>query len=106
MLRRPQINWHRGKKKSSMASRSKSSAWIAEAKQRSQGLVNGWVTKIYYLELLLHASGGTLSCWSPLHLQSLVPTVFPRRVNVRQTAGRKNNYHNMVKNMYRPYLVG
>jgi hypothetical protein len=31
------------------------------------------VTKIYYLELL-HASEGTLSCWSRLHLQSLAPT--------------------------------
>jgi hypothetical protein len=29
--------------------------------------------KIYYLELL-HASEGTLSGWSRLHLQSLAPT--------------------------------
>jgi hypothetical protein len=27
----------------------------------------GWVTKIYYLELL-SASGGTISCWFRLHL--------------------------------------
>jgi hypothetical protein len=31
--------------------------------------VIGWVTKIYYLELL-RASEGTLSRWSRLHLQS------------------------------------
>jgi hypothetical protein len=40
---------------------------IVEAKQRSQWSVIGWVTKIYYLELL-RASEGTLSRWSPLHL--------------------------------------
>jgi hypothetical protein len=34
---------------------------IAEAKQRSRWSVTGWVTKIYYLELL-HASKGTLNC--------------------------------------------
>jgi hypothetical protein len=33
---------------------------IAEAKHRSQWPVLGWVTKIYYLELL-RASEGTLS---------------------------------------------
>jgi hypothetical protein len=33
----------------------------------------GWVTKIYYLELL-RALEGTLNRWSRLHLQSLVPT--------------------------------
>jgi hypothetical protein len=33
----------------------------------------GWVTKIYYLELL-RASEGTLSRWSRLHLQSLKST--------------------------------
>jgi hypothetical protein len=32
-----------------------------------------WMTKIYYLELL-RALEGTLSRWSRLHLQSLVPT--------------------------------
>jgi hypothetical protein len=38
---------------------------IAEAKQRSQWPVIGWVTKIYYLELL-RVSEGTLSRpWSP-----------------------------------------
>jgi hypothetical protein len=43
---------------------------IAEVKQR--WLVIGWVTKNYYLELL-RALEGTLSRWSLLHLQSLVP---------------------------------
>jgi hypothetical protein len=67
-------------------------AWhaIAEAKHRYQWLVLGWVTKIYYLELLC-ASEGTLSRWSRLHLQSLAPTPVSRRVDVRQAAGRKNN---------------
>jgi hypothetical protein len=46
---------------------------IAEAKQHSQRSVIGWVTKIYYLELL-RASKGTLRRWSQLHLQSLAPT--------------------------------
>jgi hypothetical protein len=46
------------------------------------------VTKFYYLELL-HASEGTLSRWSRLHLQSLAPTPVSRRVDVRQAAGRK-----------------
>jgi hypothetical protein len=59
-------------------------ATIAEAKQRSQRSIIGWVTmtKIYYLELELdgkaqlfqstvhRALEGTLSCWSWLHLQS------------------------------------
>jgi hypothetical protein len=62
---------------------------IAEAKHRSQWPVLGWVTKIYYLELL-RASEGTLSRWSRLHLQSLAPTPVSRRVDVRQAAGRKN----------------
>jgi hypothetical protein len=60
------------------------------AKHRSQWPVIGWVTKIYYLELL-RASEGTLSRWSRLHLQSLAPTQVSRRVDVRQAAGRKNN---------------
>jgi hypothetical protein len=34
--------------------------------------VIGYVIKIYYLEVL-HASEGTLSCWSRLYLQSLAP---------------------------------
>jgi hypothetical protein len=34
---------------------------VADAKQRSQWSVIGWVTKIYYLELL-RASEGILSC--------------------------------------------
>jgi hypothetical protein len=44
---------------------------IAEAKQR--GLVIGWVTKFYYLELR-RASEDTLSRWSRLHLHSYAPT--------------------------------
>jgi hypothetical protein len=44
---------------------------IAEVKQSWS--VIGWVTKIYYLELLC-ASEGTLSCWSRLHMQSFTPT--------------------------------
>jgi hypothetical protein len=63
---------------------------IAEAMHRSQWPVMGWVTKIYYLELLC-ASEGTLSRWSRLHLQSWAPTPVSRRVDVRQAAGRKNN---------------
>jgi hypothetical protein len=39
---------------------------LAEAKQRSQWSVMGWVTKTL--------SEGTLSRWSRLHLQSLAPT--------------------------------
>jgi hypothetical protein len=64
---------------------------IAQAKQRSQRLVIGWVTKIYFLDLL-RASERTLSCWSRLHLQSLAPTPVSRRVDVRQAAGRENNF--------------
>jgi hypothetical protein len=58
---------------------------IAKAKQRSQRLVIGWVTKIYYLELF-RASEGTLSRWCQLHLQSLAPTpwlTFHRRPVVK-----------------------
>jgi hypothetical protein len=61
-----------------------------EAKQRSQRSVIGWVTKIYYLELL-RTSEGTLSRWSRLQLQSLAPTPVSRSVDVRQAAGRKIN---------------
>jgi hypothetical protein len=43
----------------------------------------------YNLELL-RAAEGTLSRWSPLHLQSLAPTPVSSRVDVRQ-ARRKNN---------------
>jgi hypothetical protein len=63
---------------------------IAEANHRSQWPVLGWVTKIYYLELL-RASEGMLSRWSRLHLQSLAPIPVSRRVDVRLAAGRKNN---------------
>jgi hypothetical protein len=79
---------------------------IAEAKHRTQWPIFGWVTKIYYLELL-RASEGTLSRWSRLHLQSLASTPDSRRVDVRQAAGRKNNCRILMKNMlYRPHLVG
>jgi hypothetical protein len=62
-----------------------------EAKQHSQRPVIGWVTKIYYLELL-RTSERTLSRWSRLHLQSFVATAFSGRVNIRQApAGRKNH---------------
>jgi hypothetical protein len=44
---------------------------IAEVKQHWP--VIGWVTKIYYLELLCYLEG-TLSCWFWLHLQSSAPT--------------------------------
>jgi hypothetical protein len=44
---------------------------IAEVKQRWSFI--GWVTKIYYLELL-RALEGTLSCWSQLYLQALAST--------------------------------
>jgi hypothetical protein len=60
---------------------------IAEAKHRSQWPVIGWVTKIYYLELL-RASEGTLSRWSRLHLQSLAPTPVSRS-NPPATSGRR-----------------
>jgi hypothetical protein len=56
----------------------------------SQRSVIGWVTKIYYLELL-RASEGTLNRWFWLHLQLLAPTPVLRRIDVRQAAGRKNN---------------
>jgi hypothetical protein len=54
-----------------MAPQSELRRAIAEAKQRRS--VIGWVTKIYYLELLC-ASESTLSRWSRLHLKSLAPT--------------------------------
>jgi hypothetical protein len=62
---------------------------ITEAKQRSQWAIIGWVTKIYYIELL-RAPDGKLSRWSRLHLQSLAPIPVSRRFDVRQAAGRNN----------------
>jgi hypothetical protein len=44
---------------------------IAEVEQRWS--VDGWMTNIYYLELL-RASEGKLNRWSRLHLQLLAPT--------------------------------
>jgi hypothetical protein len=76
--------------------------------QRSVLSACDWMgDQIYYLELL-YASESTLSCWSRLHLQSLVPTPVSMRVAVRLAAGRKiiaESIHNMMKNMlYRPHL--
>jgi hypothetical protein len=62
---------------------------IAEAKQRSQRSVLGWVIQTYYLELL-RALEGTLSRWSRLHLQSSALTLVSRKLDVR-IAGHKNN---------------
>jgi hypothetical protein len=102
---------------------------VAAARQRSQWSVMGWVTKISYLELL-RASEGTLSCWSRLHLQVVVPTstrtgpawwVMARSpcvihkegpcpssgdINRLMMSNRQAGLHNMIKNMYRPHLVG
>jgi hypothetical protein len=63
---------------------------IAEAKHRSQWPVIGWVTKIYYFELL-RASEDTLSRCSRLHLQLLAPALVSKRVDIRQATGHKNN---------------
>jgi hypothetical protein len=54
--------------------RSSEQRLIAKDKQRSHRLVIGWVTKIYYLELL-RASEGTLSRWLRLHLQLLASAI-------------------------------
>jgi hypothetical protein len=58
--------------------------------QHSQRSVIGWLTKIYFLDLL-HASEGMLSRRSRLHLQSLAPALVSKRVDVRQVVGHKNN---------------
>jgi hypothetical protein len=71
-------------------------AFDAQAKPRSQWSVIGWVTKIYYLELL-RALEVTLSRWFRLYLQSLASTPVSRRGDVRQSAGRKNNYRIFIK---------
>jgi hypothetical protein len=46
---------------------------IADAKQRSQWSVIGWVTKIYYIELLRTSEGTLTRCicshWHPLQFQ-------------------------------------
>jgi hypothetical protein len=55
------------------------------------------VTKLYYLELL-RASEGWLSCWFQLYLQSLAPTPISKRVDFKQTAGRKNNCQIIINN--------
>jgi hypothetical protein len=80
---------------------------IAEAKQRSKWSVIGWVTKLYCLQLL-RASERTLSRWSRLHLQSLVPAP----VQGGLTSGRRpvvkiiaESLSQHDKNMlYRPHL--
>jgi hypothetical protein len=45
---------------------------VKETKQCSQRSVIGWLTEIYYFELL-RASEVKVSRWSRLHLQSLAP---------------------------------
>jgi hypothetical protein len=71
--------------------------------------VIGWETKIYYLDVL-RASEGSLSRWSRLHLQSLTPTRFSRKVEVRQAADRKIIAKSLSQHdenmLYRPHLVG
>jgi hypothetical protein len=59
----------------------------------SQRSVIGWVTKIYFLELLRASDVKfvTLSCWSRLHLQSSAHTLVSRRLDVRQAPDCKNN---------------
>jgi hypothetical protein len=64
---------------------------IAEAKQCFQRSVIGWVTRIYYLELL-RASEGTLSRWSRL-LQSIAPTPISRSVDVVKTIAESLSQH-------------
>jgi hypothetical protein len=84
-------------------------AWrtIAEAKRRSQRSVIGWVTKVYYLELL-RASVSTLSCWSQLPLQSLAPASISRRVDVRPIVKifAESLTHHDENMLYRTHLVG
>jgi hypothetical protein len=58
---------------------------IVEATQYPQWSVIGWVTKIYYLELL-RALEGKLSRWSRLHLQSLASLQFQGGL----TSGRRS----------------
>jgi hypothetical protein len=74
--------WRRSERGARWSSGQCARCAITEAKHRSQWPVIGWVTKIYYLELL-RALEGTLSRWSRLHLQSLAPTPVSRRVDVR-----------------------
>jgi hypothetical protein len=81
-----------------MAPRSVRSACEPEPKQCSQRPVIGWVTKIYYLELL-RASEGTLSRWSRLHLQLLTPPAVSRWVDVERRPVVKiidKSIHNMI----------
>jgi hypothetical protein len=66
----------------SWSMRSASDRGLSDELKRSPKSVLGWVIKIYYLEILC-ASEGTLSRYSRLHLQSLAPTPFPRRVDVK-----------------------
>jgi hypothetical protein len=50
--------------------------------------------------------GSTLTCWSLLHLQSLAPIPFPRRVDVRQAAVRKKLLPNFIPNSLSVIRVG
>jgi hypothetical protein len=77
---------------------------IAEPKQCSQRPVIGWLTKIYYLELL-RSLEGMLSRWSPMHLQSLKAPPVSRRVDVRQAAGCKLVAESMHIYIYIPLTL-
>jgi hypothetical protein len=78
---------------------------IAETKQCSQRSVIGWVTKIYYLQLL-RASEGMLSRWSWLHLQSLAPAPISRKVDAgRLRYCRSVNRHIFIIVMYLKNLI-
>jgi hypothetical protein len=75
---------------------------IAEPKQRSQWSVIGWVTKIYYLELL-HASEGTLVP-AAFAIASAHSSFKEGRRPIVKIIAESLSQHD--KNMlYRPYLV-
>jgi hypothetical protein len=69
------------------APRSERTACNREVYATLQWPVIGWVTNIYYPELL-RASEGTLNRWSWLHWQSFVPIPVLRTVDVRQPGGQ------------------
>jgi hypothetical protein len=77
----------------------------AQAEQRLQRPVIGWVTKIYYLKLL-RASEGTLNCWSRQHLQSFVPTSVSRSVVNTIAESLSHHDENMLYCLHlRPKLI-
>jgi hypothetical protein len=55
------------------------------SKVRKGQSADGWP------KFISRVSGGTWSCWSQLHLQSLAPTPVSRRVDVKLASGRKNS---------------